>query len=208
MTGNVLPLSDLPHNVIAKTARDAAFTLEQYNALDARWWVDHGITAGGIFKVPDYLPIMHQKLATAEAEDRLSDFSLKDSASFVAAHVARLLEAYAQDETRDPTLLAKIKRAVIDRPGVANLSKLIALGNQAAKGKYPEGQYPKLNTADQRDVGDALLLILERSIPADASEAQQAAQFEQDMQHVEVLEILREGLRPRRDEAMRRRIGD
>jgi hypothetical protein len=207
-----LPFPTTQKYLPVEAARDAAFVLDEHQILDNQWWIGYGIASGGVFTINGFLPRLHKKLASKEAAQELGGFVPSNALSYVKTYVAKLIDAYTYDSTRDRDFMGKVKTVVDDKRGGVDLAQLIAIGNGIAKGKNAsaapgEALFARYDERDMRNVGDALLLLLDRSRLPSTEATVQTAQFDQDMLHVEIVDMLHMGLRRPRSEALRRRLG-
>ncbi|HSX31972.1 MAG TPA: hypothetical protein VLF43_01820 [Candidatus Saccharimonadales bacterium] len=193
-------------------AREATFVLDRHGVIDDIWWLGNGITAGCVFTVPGFLPMLHRKLASKESERSMANLQPTNGISYVNSYVTKIINTYAQDNARDCELLGKVKKIIIDKRGNVDIPQLIAVGNGLAQTKNKtaaagDEHFPRYDVHDTRNVGDALLLILDRSRLPSIEQSVRAEQFAQDMQHVEIIDMLQTGLRAKRSEALRNRLG-
>ncbi|HSX29316.1 MAG TPA: hypothetical protein VLE73_02020 [Candidatus Saccharimonadales bacterium] len=194
---------------IPETANDAVSMLDEYGVLDGTWWVIRGISAGGIFTIPGFLEKVHDKLNNKQATETLKQFSPEDARSYVNTHVSKLLHTYAASEGRTQDVLKKVLKATADGRGMVDLSKLIGISNGIIRGKNQRlrpGETPleTLDPRNMRDVGDALLHILELTRSQDP--ALQQSQQEQDILHVEIIDMLHMALRDARSQLVTGRL--
>jgi hypothetical protein len=189
---------------------EAVQVLEERELLSPNWWMGTAIASGGAIKAPELLPIVYEKLAGeygAEIAETLPPISAQ---ALIKSYIAELLNTYAADEGRDRIAATRIQKAVVDARGTADLMQLIAIANGIMKHEDrdldPSLRRPLLNPRRMHSVGDALLIVLEKTRPSSASDDEWGTQFDQDVLHAEILDTLHARLEYGRTEALQEQI--
>ena len=180
---------------------------EERGLLTSAWWMGTAISAGVAIAVPPLRPMAYEKLAGENGADLLEYIDPKNSQAIIETYIATLFRAYAKDDTRDPKLMKRINEVLINGRGMVDLKGLIHAADVMIQkeGATLESnrRRPGLDRNSMLCVGDALLVLLERTRLSSNSDEVWADQFEQDVEHAEMIDILHALLRHGRTEAIR-----
>ena len=186
-------------------ALDAIQELEARGLLDDRWWISFGIYARGAIKHPALLPTVYEKLLAGDSEELIPHIKAGTAQALTRGYISELLDSYARDRQRSQVTDGDPKRN-IDKiretaqrgqrsPGTIGISTILTIAKNIAGGKRI------FDSESMLGLGDALLLVLERTRSSDPEVA--AQQFNQDVMHIEIIDILHHVTRERKA-AMRR----
>lgn len=175
--------------------------------IDDAWWVGTGLLAGGVLKVPGLLPIVHEKLTGKDGPDTVENFPGDLTRQSLELYITALFDAHLDPQSsRRIPLLRGIRKRIAKAGAVVDLRELINEGNRIAEDRNktaePGEHMPQLDPNDLRSVGDALLRILTITRSRTITPGERAAQFDQDILHVEVVDTLHSLLRGRGTQAI------
>jgi hypothetical protein len=188
----------LPVEVDMQYAFQAANAFDERGLLSGAWWAQVGISSGGVFKVPGMLEKVYQKLANDTTGEVLSSIPPDLARVLIAEYTGNLITAYARPESgREHSVAGVLKSKLVDWRGVTSLPLMTAVARGIVKDKNrraaPGDHIRPLAVDNLGDVADALLLLAECTRARDPELA--AAQFEEDVRHVEIIDMLYFGLR-------------
>lgn len=184
---------------LQRSAIDLVRRLEEQGLLSDSWWANYGIMAGAVNLDRGLLATAHAKIAADQGAEVLKHINPDAVQTMLKHYIGNVLKHYAEDDTRDVAMVKRFIEVLCGPYGAADPNKVLV----AARAMESSSQNPR-TFKDMRDLGDALLLLLKCTRKGD--DQQQAEQFEQDILHVEIIDILHHATRDERTKRISERM--